>query len=423
LEFSLGALSGLSTSATMFAVFRFCIGFCTGAEMVVGWVFAAEATTNRYRLLVRVVAAVFLPMWNQVFIAYITKTWKWYSIIGNLQGLPVLPILALFTYESPRWLAQKGRVEEARRVLAQIARVNRTTHLLPDIIDLETEASRNGGARKNYHVWDLFRTKQLAVYTLVSVGTWFAISLAHYGMYFDIGNLPTNVYLNGAVLAGVGMLVIPLAMYDAYNTNVNRKYMLVALFMLTAICNVAVALFETVIPAGNVSGGFLSLSSIVGQVSTEACFDVAYVYSIELFPTLLRSNAGALSSIGARIAGVIAPQLLFAGKSWTPLPYVCFAVISALGAGIDALFLPNTKNMHLPETYEQSNRLPSESATCDSDDLDNENVEGPGESGSAIGYGSMNQNIQWSVERGSVATVVYDEDVWAKRMSGSVTKY
>jgi len=263
-------------------------------------------------------------------------------------------------------------------------------------------------------MWDLFRTRRLATYTVVSVITWFSISLAHYGMYFDIGNLPTNVYLNGAVLAGVGMLVIPMAMYDAYNTNVNRKYMLVGLFMLTAICNVAVALFETVIPAGAVSGGLLSLSSIVGQVATEASFDVAYVYAIELFPTLLRSNAGALCSVGARLAGVIAPQLLFAGKSWTPLPYVTFAIISALGAGIDALFLPNTKNMHLPETYEQSNRLPSESSVSESEDSNCDNEEGQVQDGS---------NIRWNAERGSAATVVYDEEAWSKRTSESITRY
>jgi len=356
-----------------------------------------------------------------VFIAYITKGWKWYSIIGNLQGLPILPILALFTYESPRWLAQKGRVDEARRVLTAIAKFNRTSHLLPAKIDLVTESTtQNGGARKNYQVWDLFRTRQLATYTLVCIITWFAISLAHYGMFFDIGNLPTNVYLNGALLAGVGMLVIPMAVYDAYNTNVNRKYMLVALFLLTAVCNAAIALFETVIPSGSVSGILLSVSSIVGQVATEACFDVAYVYAIELFPTLLRSNAGALSSVGARLAGIIAPQLLFAGKSWTPLPYVCFAVISAFGALIDALFLPNTKNMHLPETYAQSNQQPLENCARDEEDTSSE--DGSVENGFAD-TGVIEHEPSHKV-RDSVMTVVYDETMWSKRDSShSLAKY
>lgn len=408
LEFGLGALSGLSNSATMFAVFRFCVGWCTGAEMVVGWVFSAEATTNRYRLLIRVVAAVFLPMWNQVLVAYLTKNWKWYSIIGNLQGLPILPILALFTYESPRWLAQKGRTEQARQILIKIAKFNKTSHFLPEKIELINDASK----KKKFHVWDLFRTRRLAIYTVVCVVTWFAISLAHYGMYFDIGNLPTNVYINGAMLAGVGMLVIPMAMYDAYNTNVNRKYMLVVLFVLTAVCNAAIALFETVIPTGKVSDVLLSVSSIIGQVSTEASFDVAYVYAIELFPTLLRSNAGALCSVGARLAGVLAPQLLFAGKSWLPLPYVCFAAMSAFGALIDALFLPNTKNMHLPETYEQSNRTPMENSISETEDGGSEEVQME----NVIGRDIIGDGHE------SVATVVYD-DITPKPRSISLAKY
>lgn len=349
-QFLLGGLSALSTSWQMFTVFRFFIGFCAGAEMVAGWVLIAECTTNRYRYLIRAIASCTVAQFDQTLVAYLTKNWKGYSIYGNVQALPLIPLLIFGVYESPRWLAQKGRTDESLEVLRKIARFNGVQHELPSKLEIEKSPT------KKYYPWHLFQSRKLAVYSIACILIWFIIGTINYGMYFDVSSLPENIYMSMTILSLFSMLELPLAIYDAYNPKVNRKWTSLAAFATLVLSNVAVVLMLAVVSTD--SAGYnacVSVMSVVGQVAANVAFDQAYLYAIELFPTLLRSTAGSFCSFGARIGAIIAPQLLYFQTDWTPLPYVCFAVMAAIGVLIVASVLPNTKNMHLPDVFEALN--------------------------------------------------------------------
>ena len=56
-----------------------------------------------------------------------------------------------------------------------------------------------------------------------------------------------------------------------------------------------------------------------------------------------------MSSMSARLSGVVAPFILILGKYWEPLPLVLFGG-SAVLAGALTLLLPETLNQNLPET-------------------------------------------------------------------------
>ena len=68
------------------------------------------------------------------------------------------------------------------------------------------------------------------------------------------------------------------------------------------------ALFFFPTSAG-IPGWIFAALSISGQCFISVVFDTAYVYSIELFPTLLRSTAGAMCSAAARLGAIIGPQV------------------------------------------------------------------------------------------------------------------
>lgn len=345
----LGCLSALSPNWPVFAVFRFLIGCCAGAEMVAGWVLVAECTTNRYRFLIRALAAATIAQFDQTLVAYLTQNWKWYAIVGNLQGVPLLGLLIFCIYESPRWLAQKGRVDAAKTVLKKIASINKTSHCLPEKLELPPVQP---GPQTKSRPWHLFKTSQLRLYTFISVATWFIISTVYYGMYFNVGFLPANVYLSFLIMSAIGMLEVPLAIYDAYNPKMNRKWTLLTAFIFVVLCNAGTSVLLTCATSDSFSGYaiIVSVVSVIGQLATSVVFDQAYLVSVELFPTLLRSTAGSLCSVGARVGAVIAPQILYLREFWVAAPYVLFAGVSLVGVGLDIVFLPNTKGQHLPDS-------------------------------------------------------------------------
>ena len=51
----------------------------------------------------------------------------------------------------------------------------------------------------------------------------------------------------------------------------------------------------------------MSALAVTGRMIIGIAFGVAYIYTVELSPTILRSNAMSTSSICARVGGVIAP--------------------------------------------------------------------------------------------------------------------
>ncbi|NWI71381.1 S22AD protein, partial [Todus mexicanus] len=49
--------------------------------------------------------------------------------------------------------------------------------------------------------------------------------------------------------------------------------------------------------------------AIIGKFAASASFSTSYVYSAELFPTVIRQTGVGLCSMTARVAAVIAPLL------------------------------------------------------------------------------------------------------------------
>ena len=58
-----------------------------------------------------------------------------------------------------------------------------------------------------------------------------------------------------------------------------------------------------------------------------------------------------VSSMCARIGGMLAPQILELSRFWGPLPLILFGGFAILSGGL-ALYLPETSGKPLPQTLE-----------------------------------------------------------------------
>lgn len=93
----------------------------------------------------------------------------------------------------------------------------------------------------------------------------------------------------------------------------------------------------------------------VGCCAMSVSFTVVYLYSSELFPTVVRNNGIALCSVSARIASTVVPFIATSGESTTDnndwIVSVIFGVGPLIGAAL-CVFLPETMDCQLPETIE-----------------------------------------------------------------------
>ena len=76
-----------------------------------------------------------------------------------------------------------------------------------------------------------------------------------------------------------------------------------------------------------------------------------FTYSAELFPTVVRNAGMGISSLCARLGGMVTPFIVLSGEHYVTLPMSVFAC-AALIAGIAGLTLRETQGKSMPETFE-----------------------------------------------------------------------
>ncbi|MGO4430319.1 MFS transporter, partial [Streptomyces sp. MCAF7] len=115
-----------ATDPVWLFVLRLLIGMAVGADYPIATSLLAEFTPRRYRgpLLGGLVVMWFVG----AAVAYVVGEalryagddgWRWMLASAALPAT-IIVLLRLGTPESPRWLANKGRIEEAEKVLKQV---------------------------------------------------------------------------------------------------------------------------------------------------------------------------------------------------------------------------------------------------------------------------------------------------------------
>ncbi|KAI0229436.1 Organic cation transporter protein [Lamellibrachia satsuma] len=113
----------------------------------------------------------------------------------------------------------------------------------------------------------------------------------------------------------------------------------------------------------------LVVFSMCGKFFISAVFGVIYVYSAELFPTVVRQVGVGSSSMCARVGGLIQPQFGRLTTYWGPMPFLIYG-IAAITASLSTLLLPETLNKTLPETLEDGEEFGREQTDNVSTNMD-----------------------------------------------------
>ncbi|XP_025907725.1 solute carrier family 22 member 13-like isoform X3 [Nothoprocta perdicaria] len=185
---------------------------------------------------------------------------------------------------------------------------------------------------------DLFRKKHLCKVTLIMLCAWFANSLAYYGISLNVTNFGLDIYLTqlafGAVEIPARASCILLLQWFG-----RKKCQGFLLLLSGLVCLIITGIPED-LPV------VITVLAIIGKFATSASFSTSYVYTAELFPTVVRQTGVGLCSMSARVAGIIAPLIRLLARYHHSVPMAIFGSVPVL-AGLLCFLLHETRGMDL----------------------------------------------------------------------------
>lgn len=258
-----------------------------------------------------------------------------------------MSVLCSFTPESVRWYLVNGRTEPAEKVLQKVAKFNKKP--IPQESLQNYEKQRLGDLR------DLFKSRSMTRRTLVSWYCWFVNGMVYYGVSFSAPFVGGNMYLNFFITSTIALVAYP-ALAWGCNRFGRKKTICCGLFFsaVGAFGSVLLTLFDD----GN------NIGILVGQIIFALCiakffivfaFDGFYVYSAELFPTVIRNIGMGTSTSAARVGSFLSPYIVYSRRVHPLLPFGIMG-LNALIAGVLCMTLPETRNQPTLETMETEGR-------------------------------------------------------------------
>ncbi|XP_026543355.1 solute carrier family 22 member 4-like [Notechis scutatus] len=337
-----------SISWEMFTVLFLIVGMGQISNYVVAFILGTEILGKSVRVIFSTLGVcIFFAIGYMLLplFAYFIREWRMLLLALTVPGVCCIP-LWWFIPESPRWLISQGRFKEAEAIIRKAAKTNRipAPTIILDPVDVEDlKAKQHQGV-----FLDLFRSRNIAIMTFMSLLLWMFTSIGYFGLSLSTPNLHGDAYFNcflsavievpAYVIAWLLLRVLP------------RRYTIAGTLFLGG----GVILFIQLVPPDL---HILSLILVMlGKFGITSAFSMLYVYTAELYPTIVRNMAVGSSSMSSRVGSIIAPYFVFLGAYGKFLPYIFMGSLTLL-VGILTLFLPESYGKPLPETFDEMQQI------------------------------------------------------------------
>ncbi|OQR94167.1 transporter [Achlya hypogyna] len=296
-----GVLSAFATNVYYLMVCRALVGFGVAGSLV-PFDLMAEFLPDKERGRVLMYFQLFWTV-GIAFVAILAWVvieplgWRW---LTGLCATPLVGVLASFHWmpESPKWLCDQNRFDEALAVLATTAAINGTE--LDSALKLRqmesTKYNKHRGASEL--CGPLLRRASTMLFSI-----WFGFGFGYYGIILlfprlfakaddEQFNYP-SIFL--AAVAEVAGVFFTIAIVDRWG----RRLTQIVLYGVSALA-VLLSAFDLALP-------LLTLFAMVGRAAIMGASSTTWLATPEAFPTHVRTTGHGIASAMARVGGFVTP--------------------------------------------------------------------------------------------------------------------
>jgi putative MFS transporter len=332
-------------------VFRFIQGLGLGGEVPIAAAYIGEIAKadkrGRFFLLYQVIFAVGLAA-VAVAATWIVPNlgWQWMFYVGAVPAVIAL-ILRRMLPESPRWLASRGRLEEADRTMREIEdEVTRGTEKTLAPLPSNIPPISRSRAKFGELFSGPYTRRTLAIWVM-----WFCSYLVTYGIagwlptvYRTVFKLPVQQALQYTMVTPVIGVVAALAC-AFFIDKTGRKLWFSAAFLLGSL-----PLFALAFGGASTPFNVMILSTASWFFITTISLGL-YLYSSEIYPTRVRALGTGTGTAWVRLASIIGPFVvgMILPASGLGGVFLMFAIAALVGGVITMLFGMETRGKTLEE--------------------------------------------------------------------------
>jgi len=261
------------------------------------------------------------------------------QILVAVGFIPFAPLILLLT-ESPKWLLATGRLDECKEAIKKIMKFN---HISQEIIIREEKDETDSKA----DFLDLFRTPMIRRNTIVISLAWFALGTLYFGLSLHMPEFKANIYLIFFLsgLVEIPADIIPFVLLNRFGRRPNIAFH----YIIGGLLCMATA----AVPLGYYSYEWpIVVLAMCGKYISQVCWGIVYLYTSELFPTVIRSVALSFACSMARIGSMMAPFIAYLAEINPVLPIFVFGTITFV-VGLQTILLPETNKKKLPDTLHE----------------------------------------------------------------------
>ncbi|XP_006156612.1 solute carrier family 22 member 8 [Tupaia chinensis] len=342
-----GSGAAFSPSFSIYLVCRFLSGFGTAGISLSTIILSVEWVPTRMRAITSSVLGYSYTI-GQFFLpglAYAIPQWRWLQLTVSVPYFIFL-LLSWWIPESIRWLVLSGKSSKALKILQQVAAFNgkkeegQKLSLEELKLSLQKDFSK---AKATNSTADLFRIPILRQVTFCLSLAWFATGFAYYSLAMGVEEFGVNLYLLQVIFGAVD---IPSKLVTFLSINYLGRHITqtTALFLGGGII-MALIFVPSDMPT------LRTALAVCGKGCLSSSFSCLFLYTTELYPTVIRQRGMGIGNVWARIGSMISPLVKITSEVKPFLPNAIYGTVTLLAASA-AFFLPETLNRPLPETVE-----------------------------------------------------------------------
>uniref|UniRef100_G1PTR8 Major facilitator superfamily (MFS) profile domain-containing protein n=1 Tax=Myotis lucifugus TaxID=59463 RepID=G1PTR8_MYOLU len=171
----------------------------------------------------------------------------------------------------------------------------------------------------------------------------FSTGFAYYSLAMGVEDFGVNLYLLQVIFGGVD---IPAKFVTILSMSYLGRHTTEVIALLLAGASILALIF---VPSD--LQALRTGLAVFGKGCLSSSFSCLFLYTSELYPTVIRQTGMGVSNMLTRVGSMTAPLVRITGELHPFVPNLIFGATALLGGGA-SLFLPETLHQPLPETIE-----------------------------------------------------------------------